>query len=124
MSSYVQQKYPLTDADFPVIDEVTLSDCVRGKDWVKPGDSLHGYTSFDLPLDSDDIRIFALGELSRGVAEITTSSEVVGVVRVEVSLPYHHLDLLDRARVCSAKSQNYHGVALLVSNLVVEGKHD
>lgn len=117
------QEHPLTDADFPVIDGVTFSDCVRGYEWINH-DSPHGYTAFDLPLDSDDIRIFALGELSKGVAEITTSSEVVGVVRVEVSLPYHHLNILDRAKVCSAKSQNFHGVALLVRSLDVEGKHD
>ncbi len=96
--------------------DVSLSDCVRGREWLNELDALDGHKRFDIPLNATSkIRIFARGALPSGFIALRTSAAVKDVVRVEVVLPYHHLDVLERARVCYARNGDGHGVGLFVS---------
>ncbi|KAF9028430.1 hypothetical protein BDZ89DRAFT_1066083 [Hymenopellis radicata] len=109
---FVDEDVRLSDSDFPVMGDVSLSDCVRGRGWLNELDALDGHKRFDIPLNVSKIRVFARGDLPSGFIGLRTSSAVTDAVRVEVALPYHHLDVLERARVCYVRHGDEHGVGL------------
>jgi hypothetical protein len=106
---------------WPVPSDGSAEHCVGGRDWTPyTGFSSHPYSAhvtFDLPVSSDALYLFARGSLADGSVAIMDSEDGKDTVQVDVIVYYHDQIALDRANVCSLqRSSRQNGVGIFVSD--------
>lgn len=94
-----------------------------GTNWTSyTGSSFHPYAArvtFDLPVSSDALYLFARGSLAAGRVTIVDSKDTSDTVEVDVVVNYYNSNALDRVNVCSLQRKSrQNGVGIFVSCLL------
>ncbi|KAF8959957.1 hypothetical protein BDZ97DRAFT_1761106 [Flammula alnicola] len=105
------------DWDYDIPPGLTLEHCVQGDDWSegdRTGFPYSSFTTFDVPLSSENIFLLSRGRLSAGSVKVITSpDQPEGSVKFVVVAKYHREEIRNLAKACLiSRPKGQNGVGL------------